>query len=141
MRPSPLRSSPAVISQDEPEREELPDDADALNEIIMAIDMKNNGNLGCAYYITAQETLYLLEDVAMAGIDLVETLLLHANPTTVLISARAPDNLAGHLERGAQGVDGNRGELTGRHLTCELRLTLAYMGLARSIHLEESQLL
>lgn len=82
-----------------------------MNEIIMAIDMKKNGNIGCAYYITAQETLYLLEDVAMAGIELVETLLLHANPTTVLLSARAPDTLAGNLERGAQGVDGNQGKL------------------------------
>ena len=76
---------------------------------MMAIDMKINGNLGCVYYVTAQETLYLLEDIAMAGIELVETLLLHANPTTILISTKAPDNLVDFLERGAQGVDGNRG--------------------------------
>ena len=76
---------------------------------MMAIEMKTNGNLGCAYYVTAQETLYLLEDVAMAGIELVETLLLHANPTTVLISTKAPDNLVEFLERGTQGVDGSRG--------------------------------
>lgn len=75
----------------------------------MAIDMKDSGNLGCAYYIAADETLFLLEDVAMSGMDLVETLLLHVNPTTVLISARASDTLADYLARGAQGVDGNRG--------------------------------
>lgn len=114
MRPR-HRTSSAPIHEDEqnetPERLLSPDDADALNETIMAIDIKSNGNLGCAYYIASQETLYLLEDVAMASSDLVETLLLHANPTTVLISARAPDSLADNLERGAQGVDGNRGEL------------------------------
>ncbi|KAI1467344.1 muts domain V-domain-containing protein [Daldinia caldariorum] len=70
--------------------------------------MKENGSLGCAYYIAADETLFLLEDVAMSGMDLVETLLLHVNPTTILISARAPEKLADYLARGAQGVDGNR---------------------------------
>ncbi|OTB16046.1 hypothetical protein K445DRAFT_351925 [Daldinia sp. EC12] len=70
--------------------------------------MKENGSLGCAYYIAIDEALFLLEDVAMSGMDLVETLLLHVNPTTVLISARAPEKLADYLTRGAQGVDGNR---------------------------------
>ncbi|RYO76528.1 hypothetical protein DL762_002096 [Monosporascus cannonballus] len=122
LRPSPLRASSANAShetedqQDEGSEQRLSEDADALNEIIMAIDMKNNGNLGCSYYITAQETLFLLEDVAMAGVELVETLLLHANPTTVLISSRAPDSLADYLERGAQGVDGNRGDLPGTYV-------------------------
>lgn len=77
----------------------------------MAIDMKDNGNLGCAYYIAADETLFLLEDVAMSGIDLVETLLLHVNPTTVLISARSSETLASYLAKGAQGVDGNQGKI------------------------------
>ncbi|RYP16461.1 hypothetical protein DL765_005138 [Monosporascus sp. GIB2] len=122
LRPSPLRASSANAShetegqQDERSEQRLSEDADALNEIIMAIDMKNNGNLGCSYYITVQETLFLLEDVAMAGVELVETLLLHANPTTVLISSRAPDSLADYLERGAQGVDGNRGDLPGAYV-------------------------
>ncbi|KAI2466390.1 muts domain V-domain-containing protein [Annulohypoxylon bovei var. microspora] len=86
------------------------EDADALGEIIMAIDMKDNGNLGCAYYIAMDETLFLLEDVAMPGIDLVETLLLHVNPTTILISARASETLASYLTKRVQGVDGNRGD-------------------------------
>ncbi|RYP68990.1 hypothetical protein DL769_005377 [Monosporascus sp. CRB-8-3] len=122
LRPTPLRASSANAShepedqQDEKSERKLSEDADALNEIIMAIDMKNNGNLGCSYYIAAQETLFLLEDVAMAGVELVETLLLHANPTTVLIASRAPDSLADYLERGAQGVDGNRGDLPGAYV-------------------------
>lgn len=89
------------------------EDADALSEIILAVDMKENGNLGCAYYIAIDETLFLLEDVAMSGMDLVETLLFHVNPTTVLISARAPEKLADYLARRAQGVDGNRSKLQG----------------------------
>lgn len=86
------------------------EDADALREIIMAVDMKENGNLGCAYYVAIDETLFLLEDVAMSGLELVETLLLHVNPTTILISARAPETLANYLSRRAQGVNGNQGK-------------------------------
>ncbi|KAI0012933.1 muts domain V-domain-containing protein [Xylariaceae sp. FL0662B] len=99
------------------------EEADALNEVIMAIDMKDNGNLGCAYYIALDETLYLLEDVAMSGIDLVETLLLYAKPTTILVSARASDTLASYLARGAQGVDGNRGDLQGAYVLRDLNST------------------
>lgn len=147
LQPTPLQNfSPArpgyEAEGDEPghEHQLSPEDADALNEIIMAIDMKNNGNVGCAYYITARETLYLLEDVAVAGTDLVETLLLHANPTTVLISARSPDTLANQLERGAQGVDGNRGE--SRYLPMsESELNSNFRGPPRGICAEESQLL
>ncbi|XDG10457.1 hypothetical protein ABKA04_010072 [Annulohypoxylon sp. FPYF3050] len=76
----------------------------------MAIDMKDGGNLGCAYYIALDETMFLLEDIAMSGIDLVETLLLHVNPTTILISARASEVLASHLTKRVQGLEGNRGD-------------------------------
>ncbi|KAI0838978.1 muts domain V-domain-containing protein [Hypoxylon sp. FL0890] len=92
------------------------EDADALGEIIMAIDMKDNGNLGCAYYVTIDETLFLLDDVPMSGMDLVETLLLHVNPTTVLISARASETLANYLAKKAQGVDGNRGDMQSAYI-------------------------
>ncbi|KAI1407499.1 muts domain V-domain-containing protein [Hypoxylon sp. FL1857] len=92
------------------------EDADALGEIIMAIDMKDNGNLGCAYYVAIDEALFLLEDVPMSGMDLVETLLLHVNPTTVLISARASETLANYLAAKAQGVNGNRGDMQGAYI-------------------------
>ncbi|KAI0197764.1 muts domain V-domain-containing protein [Astrocystis sublimbata] len=101
--------------------------ADAMSEIIMAIDMRDRGprgsTLGCAYYVVLDETLYLLEDVAMAGIDLVETLLLHAQPTTVLISARAPEPLSQFLTRGSQDVNGSRGEFPGAYTLRNLNST------------------
>ncbi|KAI1094799.1 muts domain V-domain-containing protein [Rostrohypoxylon terebratum] len=99
------------------------EDADALGEIIMAIDMKDGGNLGCAYYIALDETMFLLEDVAMSGIDLVETLLLHANPTTILMSARAPEALASHLTKRVQGLEGNRGDVQGAFILRNLNST------------------
>ncbi|KAI0542909.1 putative MSH5 protein [Xylaria digitata] len=94
--------------------------ADAMNEVITAIDMRDRGpqgsTIGCAYYVVAEETLYLLEDVAMAGIDLVETLLLHAQPTTVLISSRASEPLAQLLSKGSQDINGNGGAYILRNL-------------------------
>ncbi|KAB5579927.1 muts domain V-domain-containing protein [Coniochaeta sp. 2T2.1] len=84
------------------------DDNDALNEIIMAIEMKDNNTIGCAYYVAMEETLYLQEDIPMAGIEIVETLLLQAQPTTVIISNRAPEKMAKYLEAHAQDLDGSQ---------------------------------
>lgn len=71
----------------------------------MAIDMKDNGALGCAYYVAADESMFLLEDVAMAGVEVAETLLLHARPTTVLATARIPQPLFDVLHQGCQTLD------------------------------------
>lgn len=81
---------------------------DVLNEVIMAIDMKDNGTVGCAYYVAVDEALFLLQDIPLAGIELVEMLILHAEPTTVLVSLRGPDNMVEFLEAGAQDSMGNR---------------------------------
>lgn len=81
------------------------DNADALNEVILAIDMKENGNLGCAYYIAADEILFLLEDVPMASIEIVETVILHATPTTILIPSRTSQAVVDMLAKGAHSLD------------------------------------
>ncbi|KAJ0121776.1 hypothetical protein J7T55_008943 [Diaporthe amygdali] len=86
------------------------DDPDGMNEVIMAIDMKDNGTVGCAYYVAIDEALFLQEDIPLAGMELVETLLLHVEPTTVLISIRSPDNLAHFIEAGAQDFQGHRNQ-------------------------------
>ncbi|KAI0125765.1 muts domain V-domain-containing protein [Xylariales sp. AK1849] len=110
LRPSSHRRLSATPLQSLEEEEDLADDpfaadADALNEVIMAIDMKDNGKLGCAYYIVADETLFLLEDVAMAGVEIVETLLLYAKPTTIVTPARTSQVLTDLIAKGAQGAD------------------------------------
>lgn len=89
------------------------DEPDTMNEVIMAIDMKDNGTVGCAYYVAIDEALFLQEDIQLAGIELVETLLLHAEPTTVLISIRSPDSLVRFIEAGAQDFQGNRNQEEG----------------------------
>jgi DNA mismatch repair protein MSH5 len=54
---------------DEIERDE---DLDALNEVIMAVDMRNNGNVGCAYYVAREEVLYLMPDAPLGGKEMVD---------------------------------------------------------------------
>ncbi|KAL8781285.1 MAG: hypothetical protein Q9194_000480 [Teloschistes cf. exilis] len=40
---------------------------DFLNETIMALDLRDRGTVGCAYYVAREEKLYMLEDVRMAA--------------------------------------------------------------------------
>ena len=47
-------------------------DDDTLNEIIMAVDVKSRGTVGCAYYIAREQKLYFMEDVKLGGPDIVE---------------------------------------------------------------------
>lgn len=102
---------------------------DELDEIIMAIDMKDNGSVGCAYYVAVDGALFVQEDSPMAGMDFVETLLLRVEPTIVLISLRSPDSLVEFLESGAQDFDGNHSGkkdlllLVGKWLTSSRRVS------------------
>jgi hypothetical protein len=81
------------------------EDDDVLNETILAVDLKESDSIGCAYYIALDETLFLQEDLAMAGSDFVETLIMHAQPTTILVSSKAPESLVTVLEAGSQGLE------------------------------------
>jgi DNA mismatch repair protein MSH5 len=80
------------------------EDADALNEIVMAIDMKEKGTVGCAYYIAREEKLFLMEDIKLAGLDIVDTVKLHAQPTVLLISTKSDEALENHLMKEAKGI-------------------------------------
>ncbi|KAL2020184.1 hypothetical protein VTK56DRAFT_8708 [Thermocarpiscus australiensis] len=88
----------------------------------MAIDVDKDGKVGCAYYIAMDETLVLEEDVCMGGIEAVDTLLLHVQPTSVIIPNRAPGDLIELLERNAhrfddgEGSGGEQGSYILRHL-------------------------
>jgi hypothetical protein len=78
------------------------EDADALNEIIMAIDMKERGTVGCAYYVARDEKLFLIEDIKLAEMDIVDTLKMHAAPTVILISTKSSEELEEHLMKEAK---------------------------------------
>lgn len=94
------------LGESEPEDDiQRREDADSLNEIIMAINMKERGTLGCAYYIAREEKLCMMEDIKMAGLDIIDLLKLHAQPTVLLISSRAEEDLEDYLLREARPID------------------------------------
>lgn len=88
-----------------------------MDEVIMAIDMKDNGTIGCAYYVAIDEALFIQEDIPLAGVDFVEMLLMRVEPTTILTSIRGPDCLIELLEAGAQDFGQNR---EGKSCSCLL---------------------
>jgi DNA mismatch repair protein MSH5 len=45
---------------------------ETLDNVIMAIDMKEHGTVGCAYYVAREERLFCMEDIVHGGIDTVE---------------------------------------------------------------------
>jgi DNA mismatch repair protein MSH5 len=74
-------SAPSVVYQQPPDsvtpsqpRDNFDDGAsdEALDEIVMAVDMKPRGTVGCAYYVAAQEKLYFMEDIELGGPDIIE---------------------------------------------------------------------
>jgi DNA mismatch repair protein MSH5 len=48
-------------------------DADALNEVIMAVDVKERGTVGCCYYVARDEKLFFMEDMKLGGIDAIDS--------------------------------------------------------------------
>lgn len=94
-----------VTSVEETEAEvQLREESDCINEAIMAIDMKA-GAIGCAYYVARDETLYLMQDIKSGVLDIVDTLKLHAQPTTIVISTRSEEKLEEHISKEARRID------------------------------------
>ena len=36
------------------------EDSDRLDEVIMAVEMRDRGTVGCAYYLPREQTLYMV---------------------------------------------------------------------------------
>ena len=39
----------------------------------MAVDIRERGMVGCAYYISREETLFCMEDLSGGGLDVLDT--------------------------------------------------------------------
>lgn len=52
---------------------DLREDADLLNEVIMAVDMRERGNVGCCYYVAKNQQIALLSDVQGGGLEVIDT--------------------------------------------------------------------
>lgn len=65
-------STVGAQSEAETETVQRDEDDDALNEVVMAVDMRSHGTVGCAYYIARDEVLYLMQDAQLGGKDLID---------------------------------------------------------------------
>lgn len=79
---------------------------DAGSEIIVAVEMKENGPLGCAYFVAETGSLHLLEEVASGTVEILESLFIQIQPTTVVMSARSSEAFSEFVNKGAVGTDG-----------------------------------
>ncbi|KAF2495890.1 hypothetical protein BU16DRAFT_560749 [Lophium mytilinum] len=105
---SALEDQQAEVAHDDVEND--PPDADALNEVMMAVDLRERGTVGCCYYVARDEKLYFMEDVKLGGVDVVDALKSFIEPTVVLVSARADDAVIDRLDpeaRGSTSIDGS----------------------------------
>lgn len=99
--------TPSSLSHEERLQEPDPDE-DALNEVVMAVDLQHRDTVGCCYYVARDEKLYFMEDVRFGGADIVDARGLpkrfalvgltaavrtYIDPTIVLIST-STDNAA-----------------------------------------------
>lgn len=46
---------------------------DDIGQVIVAIDMKESGTVGCSYYSAQEETLYLMGDIRFAGNETIDS--------------------------------------------------------------------
>ncbi|PGH34737.1 DNA mismatch repair protein MSH5 [[Emmonsia] crescens] len=79
------------------------DENEDLCQIVMAMDMKERGTVGCCYYVADDQKLYLLEDITSGGLEVIEMLKLDVEPTLVLLSTRA-DQSTSNLGQNGQGI-------------------------------------
>ncbi|KAJ5091752.1 DNA mismatch repair protein MutS core [Penicillium alfredii] len=61
---------------------------DDVDYVIGAIDLKDHSTVGCSYYSTAEEKMYLLSDSRMGGAEVIDALILQINPTVILTPPR-----------------------------------------------------
>ncbi|KAL8832534.1 MAG: hypothetical protein Q9191_000216 [Dirinaria sp. TL-2023a] len=64
-----------------------------VDQIVMAVDMRDKETMGCCYYLAARETIFLMADIKSAGLDIVELLKLRIEPTVILLSTRVDERV------------------------------------------------
>ena len=73
----PGRQNQQVLNNSDPSVQDYGSQIDddyneELEHVVVAIDMKERGAAGCAYYVAREERLFCMEDVAINGKDVLE---------------------------------------------------------------------
>ena len=69
---SEVRLTPKVRPEDDTSINDR-EDNDALDEIVVALDLRERGTVGCCYYVAREEKLYFMDDIKFGGIDVIDT--------------------------------------------------------------------
>ncbi|OBR05161.1 MutS domain V [Colletotrichum higginsianum IMI 349063] len=81
-------------------------EADRMKQVIIAISVGEMGVLGCAYYDSDEGHFFLLQDMPCTEpLQFIETIIVHCQPTTVLLPLRIPDAVLQFLEQHNSTVD------------------------------------
>jgi len=97
---------------------EFDTDEDSLNEIVMAVNIRDRSTVGCSYYVAREEKLYFMKDIILGGLDIIEAckistsgchvdtnmkiVKLYNEPTVVLVSTRMEDAIIDRLDPDAR---------------------------------------
>lgn len=68
-------------------------------EVVLAIHMTDKGALGSAYYVVYQQALFVMNDLEGADVSILEPLLIHIQPTIVLLPFRAQDRVVDFFDK------------------------------------------
>ena len=124
---SSVATSAADVAREkglEGEQEEESDPA----EVIMCVDMRERGTVGCCYYESSTGSLHLVEDIRCGGLEVIDTcqyclcedtcvkidkeiVKLHIQPTVVILSMRVDETVEQYFDpdgrsRGSVNGDG-----------------------------------
>ena len=66
---------------------------ESLEHVVMAIDLRERGTIGCAYYIAREERLFCMEDIANGGMETVERCM-SARLLSIALTARSEGRCA-----------------------------------------------
>lgn len=61
--------------------------------------------MGCAYYSTQSQALYLLNDMQSVGMDILGSLVVQVQPTMVLTSFQAPESVVEFFDQDSQSAE------------------------------------
>ncbi|KAF2667799.1 hypothetical protein BT63DRAFT_433576 [Microthyrium microscopicum] len=67
-------------------------------EVIMALEFRNGGGIGCAYYTAIDEKLFLMQDSKMTDMTVIDQLKVHIEPDAILVSTAIDDKILAYLD-------------------------------------------
>lgn len=99
-------TSPSTLELSDSSDGHAPIPDNTQDYILLALEVKVDGKLGCACFSFADSSLALLEETNVVDWTCVELLLTHTRPTVVLVPMRSSEDLLRQLKElsGSEGL-------------------------------------